>query len=70
MVITRLEEEPKLKVKVFIDDTYAFLLQQKDIEQYKLSEDKTITQEEYDKIMEETVIVCPAGLNSPEILSF
>lgn len=57
MVITRLEELPKSKVKVYVDDIYAFLLQQKELEQYKLSEDKIITQEEYDKIMEETVIV-------------
>jgi regulatory protein len=55
MVVTRFEELEQSKVKVYIDEEYAFLLYQKDIKQYKLEEGAVITSENYVKIIEDTV---------------
>lgn len=55
MVITRLEELEKAKVKVYIDHSYAFLLYRNDIKHYQLAEGLEITSEVYDKIIEDTV---------------
>ena len=55
MIITRFEELDKSKVKIYIDEEYAFLLYQKDIKHFKLEEGELISQECYDKIMEDTI---------------
>lgn len=55
MVITRLEETDKSKVRVYINDEYAFLLTRKDIERYHLNEEQILTDAEYDRILEETI---------------
>lgn len=56
MVITRMEELEKSKVKIYIDEEYAFLLYQKDIKYYKLEENSAISLEVYEKIIEDTVL--------------
>lgn len=55
MVVTRLEELGQSKIKVYIDGSYAFLLYQKDIQNFELSEGCSITTEFHDKILEDTV---------------
>ncbi|MDD3173738.1 MAG: regulatory protein RecX [Herbinix sp.] len=55
MIVTRLEELEQSKVKVYIDDSYAFLLYQKDIENFGLKEETVISQTCYEKILEDTV---------------
>lgn len=55
MIITRLEELEKSKVKVYIDDEYAFLLYNNDIRKFHLEEQIEITPEEYHEILESTI---------------
>jgi regulatory protein len=55
MVVTRFEELEQSKVKVYIDEEYAFLLYKKDIKRYKLEDGSVITSELYDKIIVDTV---------------
>jgi Uncharacterized protein conserved in bacteria len=55
MVVTNLEQSEQSKVKVFIDDSYAFLLYQKDIEQFGLKQGREIAEALYMEIMEETI---------------
>ena len=56
MIITRLEELEKARVKVYIDGEFAFLLYRKDIRQFELSEGAQISQTLYTTILEDTVI--------------
>ena len=55
MVVTQLEELEKSKVKVYIDDTYAFLLYRKDIEAFGLKADTDISEAVYERILTDTV---------------
>jgi regulatory protein len=55
MIVTKLEEAEQSKFKIYIDEEYAFLLNQKDLEQYEISEGCTISQADYEKIIENTV---------------
>lgn len=55
MVVTRLELLEKAKVKVYIDEEYAFLLYQNDIKSYHLEEGSVLTSDLHDKIIEDTV---------------
>jgi regulatory protein len=55
MIITRLEELEKSKVKVYIDEEYAFLLYQKDVELFQLTVGDEISQKCYEEILEDTV---------------
>jgi len=55
MVITMLEELEQSKVKVYIDEEYAFLLYKKDIKRYKLEEGEVITSKCYEEIIEDTI---------------
>jgi regulatory protein len=50
MIITKLEELEKGKVKVYIDEEYHFLLYKRDIYIYDLHEDMNITDEIYNDI--------------------
>jgi regulatory protein len=56
MIITRLEELDKSKVKVYIDEEYAFLLYQKDIKLFQLEEGGDISAEIFHKIHTDTVL--------------
>lgn len=55
-IITCLEYEGQKKVKVYINDSYAFLLYYNDIKKYGLKERMVIEEQLYDQIMEETII--------------
>lgn len=56
MVITKLEELGKAKVKVYIDGEYHFLLYQKDIRIHGLKENESISNAVYEDIIVNTVI--------------
>ncbi len=56
MVITKLEEIGKAKVKVYIDEEYHFLLYQKDIKIHGLKENESISNAVYEDIIVNTVI--------------
>ncbi len=55
MVVTQLEEIEKSKIKVYLDEEFAFILYQKDIDQYGISEGLVLSQELYQRIMEDTI---------------
>jgi regulatory protein len=56
MIITRIEEIERSKFNIYIDEDYAFLLYQKDIDTYGLQEGSEISRLCYEKIMEDTVL--------------
>lgn len=56
MVITKIEEIERSKFNIYIDEEYAFLLYQKDIDTYGLQEGSEISDLCYKKIMEDTVL--------------
>lgn len=55
MVITALEHLNGSKIKVYIDYEYGFLLYQKDLYKLDLEEGMELSQQLYDKIIEETI---------------
>ncbi len=55
MLITRLDVTEGFKVRVYIDDEFAFLLTEKEIELYRLKEGNVLTDAEYERILEETL---------------
>ncbi len=55
MIVTRLEEMERSKFKVFLDDSFAFCLYKKEIEQLGLMEGKVISNESYEEIMHDTI---------------
>lgn len=55
MVVTQLEDLEKSKVRVYIDDEYAFLLYRKDIEEFGLKEGNEIIYDVYEKILTDTI---------------
>ncbi|GAA4653376.1 hypothetical protein GCM10023142_05140 [Anaerocolumna aminovalerica] len=56
MIVTKLEELEKAKVKVYIDGEFHFLLYRKDIKIYKLQENEQISDKVYEEIIENTVL--------------
>ncbi|WP_097015616.1 regulatory protein RecX [Anaerocolumna aminovalerica] len=56
MIVTKLEELEKTKVKVYIDGEFHFLLYRKDIKIYKLQENEQISDKVYEEIIENTVL--------------
>lgn len=56
MIVTKLEELSKGKVKVYIDGEYHFLLYHKDIKIYKLQENELILEKVYEDIIQDTVL--------------
>lgn len=55
MRITKLEPGYQNKIKVYLDEEYGFLLYTGDIRRYKLEEDMELSQDCYERIIEETV---------------
>lgn len=55
MVVTRLEELDKSKVKVYLNDAYAFMLYQKELVQYGIEAGAELTQETYARILTEVI---------------
>lgn len=56
MIITKLEDYEKGKIKVYIDEEYRFILYQKDINSYHLEVDKSISDAVYEDILINTVL--------------
>lgn len=58
MFITKLEriENGKGKINVYIDDEYHFILYQKDLNNYRLEENSSITEGQYEDIYKNTVL--------------
>lgn len=56
MIVTKLEELTKGKVKVYIDGEYHFLLYRKDINIYKLQENELVSEKVYEEIIQDTVL--------------
>lgn len=56
MLITKLIELEKSKVKVYIDEEYAFPLYQKDIVNYEIEEGKEITEDACNKLLCDVVL--------------
>lgn len=56
MRISKLEVVEKIKTKVYIDEEYHFLLYPQDMRLYKLEEGMELTDEEYKKIIKDTVL--------------
>ncbi len=55
MRITQITEERKHGFKVFLDEEYAFLLYEKEIEKYNLKEGISITPEQYEELQNEVI---------------
>ena len=55
MIVTCLELLDKSKVKIYINEEYAFLLYQKDIQRFQIEEGMEITEELYHDIIENTI---------------
>lgn len=55
MIITKIELTKGKKVRIFIEDEYAFWLYKKDVTIYKLKESEALEKDAYHKIIEETV---------------
>jgi len=58
MIITKLEriENGKGKIKVYIEDEYHFILYQKDLNNFRLEENSSITEIQYQDIYNNTVL--------------
>lgn len=56
MIVSKLEELTKGKVKVYIDGEYHFLLYRKDINTYKLQENEPVSEKVYEEIIQDTVL--------------
>ena len=55
MLITKLLEQDKSKIKVYIDDEYVFWLYKKDIIKYEIAEGKEITSEVFNELLNDIV---------------
>ncbi len=55
MIITRLEKKEGFKVRVYIDEDFAFVLTEKELECYSLKEGMELSIAEYERILEETI---------------
>ena len=55
-VVTGLEYIGKRKVRIYINDEYAFSLYPSEIKKYNIEENQLIEQEKYDSIMREVIV--------------
>lgn len=56
MLVTRLEGITKKRIKVYLEEEYAFILYPQDLKQYHISEGKDVTQDTLKAIYKETVL--------------
>lgn len=69
MLITKLEKTEKSRVRIFIDEEFAFLLTEKELDKLPLEEGQTILPEQYDKLIE--VLIYPKAIDKAlNILKF
>ena len=52
MIITKLEKAAKSKVRIYIDEEFAFILTEKELEKLSLEEGQSILPEQYEKLIE------------------
>jgi regulatory protein len=69
MIITKLEDWEKSKVKVYMDDTFVFVLYKKDIEVLCIEEGMQIPSTTFDKILE-TITIPRAKQKALYVLKF
>lgn len=55
MIITRLEEDKQSKIKVYIDDEYAFFLYRKEMDELHFTEGMELPDQLYEEIIEDIV---------------
>ncbi len=55
MIITKIEEKERSKFRIYIDEEFAFILTDKELETYQLIEQFSVTEELYDKIIEKVI---------------
>ncbi len=67
MTVTGIEEAGKKKVRIFIDDEFAFVLYKGELRRYRISEGSEIGEGEYSEIMQE-VLPRRAKLRSMNLL--
>ena len=67
MIVTGIEEAGKKKVRIFIDDEFAFVLYKGELRRYRISEGSEIGEGEYSEIMQE-VLPRRAKLRSMNLL--
>lgn len=60
MIITKLEKTEKTKVRIYIDEEFAFILTEKELEKLTLEEGQSILDEQYEKLIE--VLVYPKAI--------
>ncbi|MDE5967195.1 MAG: recombination regulator RecX [Lachnospiraceae bacterium] len=56
MIVTRLEETTGKRIKIYLDDTFAFVLYPQDIKRYHIAESREIGREELSAIYQETIL--------------
>lgn len=56
MIVTRLEETTKKRIKIYLDDIFAFVLYPQDIKRYHIAESKDIGSEQLSVIYRETIL--------------
>lgn len=56
MIVTKIEAVTKTKYKIDIDEEFAFVLYKGELSQYRISEQKEITEELYQKIKKEVIL--------------
>ncbi len=60
MIITKLESTEKSKVRIYIDEEFAFILTGKELEMLSLEEGQSILPEQYEKLIE--VLIYPKAI--------
>lgn len=69
MVITRVEEVSKSKVRIYIEGEFAFMINRKELYQLKITEGDMLTPAVYDDIMD-NIILRKAKLKALSLLKF
>jgi regulatory protein len=60
MIITKLEKVEKSKIRIYIDEEFAFKLSEKELEKLPLEEGQSILPEQYEKLIE--VLIYPKAI--------
>ncbi len=61
MIITKLEKAEKSKVRIYIDEKFAFILTEKELEKLSLEEGQSILPEQYEKLIE--LLIYPKAID-------
>jgi regulatory protein len=55
VIITKIDKADKSKFRIYIDEEFAFLLYEKDLDQYNLEEGQTLLPELYERLIEKLI---------------